>query len=155
MRFRNLKKQSKNKPETKTVETIIYATYPNRIKALITDLFMIYMPILYIITYVFMDGADDFKSSQLAPFVGVLTYALIYSVLLAKFGQTPGKKAYDIQVVDSKSHQKIVIFRAFWRFICFIFSATTFFGLLLPLFRKDKKSLHDILSGTIVRAFKS
>ncbi|MDQ7066529.1 MAG: RDD family protein [Sulfurimonas sp.] len=127
---------------------------PDRIKALITDLFMIYMPILYIITYIFMDGADDFKSSQLAPFIGVLIYGLIYSVLLAKFGQTPGKKAYDIQVVDSKSHQKIVIFRAFWRFLCFIFSATTLLGLLLPLFRKDKKSLHDILSGYDSKGFK-
>ena len=152
MRFRDLKKQSNLNNQPKQIDkNIIYARYPDRIKALITDLFMIYIPILYIITYVFMDGADDFQSSQLAPLVGVVLYGIIYSVFIAMSGQTPGKKAYDIQVVDSKSHQKIVIFRAFWRFFAFIFSATTIFGLLLPFFRRDNRSLHDLLSGTLVR----
>ena len=134
------------------MKKIIYASYPDRIKALITDLFMIYIPILYIITYIFMDGKDDFQSSTLAPLIGVVLYGLIYAVLVSKFGQTPGKKAYNIEIVDSKCHQKITIYRAIWRFFTFILSATTLVGLLLPLIRKDKKSLHDILSGTVVRA---
>ena len=157
MRFRNLKKQSKTikTKSEQVVPKIIYASYINRIKAFITDMFMIYIPILYIITYIFMDGKDDFQSSQLAPLIGVLIYGLIYSVLTSKFGQTPGKKAYEIQVVDSKTYQKIVIYRSFWRFVSFILSASTLLGLLLPLFRKDKKALHDILSGTTVREFQA
>lgn len=152
MRFRDLKKQSNvNTKVNKVDANIKYASFTARIKALITDLFMIYIPILYIITYVFMDGKDDFQSSELAPFIGVLIYGLIYSVLLSKFGQTPGKKAYDIEVLDAKTYQRISIFRAIWRFITFLFSATTLLGLLLPLYTKDKKALHDILSGTIVR----
>jgi uncharacterized RDD family membrane protein YckC len=156
MKFRDLKKQlSKNKTiqVDKINTSIVYASFTDRIKALITDLFMIYIPILYIITYVFMDGKDDFQSSELAPLLGVTLYGLIYSVLVSKFGQTPGKKAYNIQVVDSKTHQKIVIFRAIWRFFAFLFTATTLLGLFLPLFRDDKKALHDILSGTVVREF--
>ena len=152
MRFRDLKKQSNvNTKVNKVDANIKYASFTARIKALITDLFMIYIPIFYIITYVFMDGKDDFQSSELAPFIGVLIYGLIYSVLLSKFGQTPGKKAYDIEVLDAKTYQRISIFRAIWRFITFLFSATTLLGLLLPLYTKDKKALHDILSGTIVR----
>jgi uncharacterized RDD family membrane protein YckC len=158
MKFRDLKKQlSKNKTiqVDKINTSIVYASFTDRIKALITDLFMIYIPILYIITYVFMDGKDDFQASQTAPLIGVILYGLIYSVLLSIFGQTPGKKAYNIQVVDSKTYQRIVIFRAVWRFFAFLFTATTLLGLFLPLFRDDKKALHDILSGTIVRGISS
>jgi len=34
-------------------------------------MFMIYAPILYIITYLVLDGKEDFQASQLAPLVGV------------------------------------------------------------------------------------
>jgi len=147
MRFRKLKKQTKQKKEPKV--TIFYASYPDRIKALITDLFMIYAPILYLITYVIMDGKEAFQSSQIAPLAGVVLYGLIYAVLLAKFGQTPGKKAYNIKVVDDKSLNNISFLRAFLRFIAFLFSATIIIGLLFPFYRKDKKALHDILCHTI------
>lgn len=154
MRFRDLKKQSTKNNQSKKIDTdIVYASFTDRIKALITDLFMIYIPILYVITYIFMDGKDDFQASQIAPLIGVVLYGLIYSVLLSLFGQTPGKKAYNIQVVDSKTYQRIVIFRSIWRFFAFLFTATTLLGLFLPLFRDDKKALHDILSGTVVREF--
>ncbi|MDF1874167.1 RDD family protein [Sulfurimonas sp. SAG-AH-194-I05] len=153
MRFRNLKKQANKKNfQKKELPNIKYASYADRIKAFIVDLFMIYAPLLYIITYVFMDGKDDFQSSQVAPFMGVVVYGLIYSVLLTKFGQTPGKKAYEIETVDAKTYKRIGLSRAIWRYICFLFTATTLLGLLLPLYTKEKKALHDILSGTINRS---
>lgn len=147
MRFRNIKKRQKQQSKQKI--QIHYASYPDRIKAFITDLFMIYAPILYFITYVVMNGKDDFQSSQWAPFLGVTLYALIYAVLISKFGQTPGKKAYKIEVVDDKTLQHIGFFRAFCRFIAFLVSATIIIGLFFPFFRKDKKALHDIICSTI------
>lgn len=111
-------------------------------------MFMIYMPILYLITYVFMNGKDDFQNSIFGPLSGVLLYALIDSLFTYKTGQTPGKKAYDIQVVHSKTLKKISFFRALWRFSLFIISASTIFALLVPFFRKDRQSLHDLLSHT-------
>ena len=147
MRFRKLKKQTKLKKEPKV--KVIYASYPDKIKALITDLFMIYAPILYVIAYVIMGGKDAFQSSQIAPLAGVLLYGLIYAVLVAKFGQTPGKKAYNIKVVDDKSFKNISFIRAFARFVAFLFSATIIIGLLFPLSRKDKKALHDIVCHTV------
>jgi uncharacterized RDD family membrane protein YckC len=151
MRFRNIKKSIKH-TETKTRPRYIYATYPQRVKAFITDLFMIYAPILYIIAYVVMSGKDDFQSSQAAPLMGVTLYGVIYAVLIGKFGQTPGKKAYEIKVVDDKSGEHIGFFRALWRFFLFLFTATTMLGLFLPLYRRDKKALHDLICGTFVVA---
>ncbi len=149
MRFRNIKKQKKqhtDKPKPK----YIYAKYTDRIKAFITDMFMIYAPILYITAYLIMDGKDDFQSSELAPLLGVTIYGLIYAFLLSKFGQTPGKKAYEIKVVDDKTGEYIGFFRSAFRFVAFLFTATTLLGLFLPFYRKDNKGLHDLICGTIV-----
>jgi uncharacterized RDD family membrane protein YckC len=149
MRFRDIKKQKKQKQKSENKILVRYAYYPDKIKALITDLFMIYAPILYLITYVILGGKDEFQSSTWAPLLGVTLYGLIYAFLLAKFGQTPGKKAYDIKVVDDKTFKNIGFFRAFARYVAFLFSATILLGLLTPLFRKDRKALHDIICSTV------
>lgn len=152
MRFRTLKKHKKIiKPKDK----YIYAPYTYRVKAFITDMFMIYAPILYIITYIFMDGKDDFQDSQLAPLIAVSLYGLIYATLLSKFGHTPGKKAYEMKVVDSKTGEKVGFIRAAIRFVAFLFTAATLLGLFLPFYRKDKKGLHDLICGTIVVVVKN
>lgn len=135
--------------------SVVYASYADRVKAFVTDMFMIYVPILYLMAYVVMDGKDAFQSSELAPFVAVALYGLIYATLLWKFGQTPGKKAYTIKVVDYKTHQNISFLRAVFRFIAFLFSATTLLGLLVPLYTKEKRSLHDFLASTVVVTVKS
>jgi uncharacterized RDD family membrane protein YckC len=152
MRFREIKKQSKNHQKTKQSEpkqTRKYAYYPDRIKALITDMFMIYAPILYLITYGVLGGKDEFQATQWAPLMGVTLYGVVYAFLLSRFGQTPGKKAYEIMVVDDTTFEKIGFFRAFFRFVMFLFSATILLGLLTPFYRKDKKALHDIICNTV------
>ncbi|MDA3908614.1 MAG: RDD family protein [Sulfurimonas sp.] len=149
MRFRDIKKKKKNthdEPKPKYV----YARYVDRVKAFITDMFMIYAPILYVTAYIIMDGKDDFQSSEIAPLLGVTLYGLIYAILLSKFGHTPGKKAYEMKVVDDKTGEHIGFFKAAFRFVAFLFTATTLLGLFLPFYRKDRKGLHDLLSGTIV-----
>lgn len=149
MRFRELKKNRKT-TQPKETQKFIYAPYSYRVKAFITDMFMIYAPILYVITYIFMSGKDDFQSSQVAPFIGVALYGVIYAFLLSRFGQTPGKKAYDMKVVDSISGKNISFSKALLRFIAFLFTATTLLGLFLPFYRKDKKALHDLICTTVV-----
>ena len=148
MRFRDLKKQSKQ-PKLNNQKNIKYAHYPDKVKAFITDMFMIYAPILYVVAYVIMGSKEAFQNSQIAPFLGVSMYALIYAILLAKFGQTPGKKAYNLKVVDEKTLENIGFFRAICRFVAFLFSATILLGLLTPFYRKDRKALHDMLCGTL------
>lgn len=149
MRFRKLKK-NRNITDKKEAQKLTYAPYSYRVKAFITDLFMIYAPILYIVTYIVLDGKDEFQSSQLGPLIGVTLYGLIYAALLSKFGQTPGKKAYEMRVVDDRSGKNISFFRAIVRFIAFLFTATTLLGLFVPFYRRDKKALHDLICKTVV-----
>lgn len=149
MRFRDLKKQKKHQQNKQDKKQLAYASYPDRIKAFIVDIFMIYTPILYFIAYVVMGSKEEFQSSQLAPFLATAIYGFIYAVLISKFGQTPGKKAYLIKIVDDKTHNNLSFLRALCRFVMFLFSTTTLLGLLIPLYRKDKKALHDLICGTI------
>ena len=150
MRFRDIKRKNKKQNKQDMEEKVFCVGVIDRIKAFITDMFMIYTPILYLITYVFMNGKDDFQSSQIAPLLGVALYALVYAILISKFAQTPGNKAYNMKVVDATTHKNISFIRALIRFFIFLFSATIIFGLLTTLYRKDKKTLHDMVVDTIV-----
>jgi len=147
MRFRKLKQQKQDKKPSKV--KILYAKYPDRVKALITDMFMIYMPIMFLITYAFLGGKDELQDSTIAPLIATLIYGVIYALFLSKTGQTPGKKAYGIKVVIYKTQEKVSFIGGVWRFVAFLLSATSIVGLLLPFFRKDNKALHDLLSSTI------
>ena len=147
MRWRKLKQKKITKDISKK-QSVMYARYTDKIKGFITDMFMIYVPILYIIAYVVLNGKDEFQASGIAQFAAVALYAVIYAIFIARTGQTPGKKAYSMKVVDAKSFKNISFFRALWRFIAFLFTATTLLGLLLPFYRKDRRALHDLLSST-------
>ena len=150
MRFRKLKKQSKQKQEeTSAKSKVNYTPVVNKIKAFITDMFMIYAPILYIITYAIMGSKEEFQASQLAPFIGVTIYGIVDAFLISRFTQTPGKKAYSMKVVDDTTYENISFFRALFRFFMFLFSATFLLGLFTGFYRKDKKPLHDIICNTI------
>jgi uncharacterized RDD family membrane protein YckC len=149
MRFRDLKKQ-KNKKQKQDKPKFIYASTPDRIKAFITDMFMIYVPILYILAYIVLDGKEAFQASSGAQFIGVALYGIIYAAFVGTTGQTPGKKAYTIKVVDVNTLKKISYLRAFLRFVAFLFSATIALGLLMQFIRKDNRTLHDLLLKTVV-----
>ena len=147
--FRKLQKEAKKKQQKRKKQHIKFAPYPTRIKAFVTDLFMIYTPILYFMTYIVMGNKEKFVHSDFAPLVAVLLYGVIYALFLAKAGQTPGKKAYGIKVVDEKTKQNISFFRAFLRFVAFLFGATILIGLILPFYNREKKALHDIIAKTV------
>jgi len=122
------------------------AHLPNRIKAFVVDLFLIMMPIMYITTYFIMEGKDDFQGSETARWVTSLLYGVIIIAFWVKNGQTPGFKAYDLKVVDETTKETLSIFKAVVRYLLFIVSAVSIVGLLFPFFRKDRKTLHDLLS---------
>jgi uncharacterized RDD family membrane protein YckC len=142
-----------NFKNNQTIDYTVFANFLSRVKAFITDMFMIMMPIAYIMTYLIMDGKDDFQGSQAARWAISVLYGMIVVYLWHKNGQTPGKKAYEIKVVDAKTLKAPSWSKSLLRYIMFLFSATSIIGLLFPLFRKDKKALHDILSGTCVINF--
>ncbi|TLD83577.1 RDD family protein [Helicobacter sp. MIT 11-5569] len=130
-------------------KALFHAGFLERGKAQVIDTFMIYMPLLYVLTYGVIGSAQEFRDSSWAPFAGVLIYGSIVALLLALKGQTPGKKAYDLWVVRENGKKVTFIF-ALLRFFGFLLSGTSIVGILLPLWRKDRKALHDILFKTIV-----
>jgi len=121
-----------------------------RIKAFITDMFMIMMPIMYITTYIILDGKDSFQGSEMARWITMGVYGIIVIVLWVKKGQTPGFKAYDLILIDDKTKQTLSFISALLRYFMFIVSAISIIGVLLPFFRKDKKTFQDLVMNTSV-----
>ena len=153
-RWRDVKKgKATTNNKSKQVHEEIYGQCVSplaRVKAFITDMFMIMMPIMYITTYIIMDGKDDFQASDMAHWVTMAIYGLIIITFWVKKGQTPGFKAYDIILVDDETKEKLGVVKATLRYIMFIISAVSIIGFLLPFFRKDKKTFQDLVMQTSV-----
>lgn len=125
------------------------ASYLDRFKAQVVDMFMLYTPILYGLTYLLLGGAQAFRSSPWAPFVAVFLYAILHAIFLSRTGQTPGCKAYRLRVVDCQG--RLLGFPlALVRFFLFLLSATLLFGVILPAIRRKKSTLHDWILKTSV-----
>lgn len=149
MRWRDVKQNRANNQKNET-HVVKSADVPKRLKAFLVDIFMINIPILYIVTYLILDGKESFQENQIAIFVCTVIFGLILSLFLSRSTQTPGYKAYDIKLVDSRTGGKIGFFRCFCRFLCFVVAGCTFVGLFACFFRQDGKGIHDILAHSIV-----
>jgi uncharacterized RDD family membrane protein YckC len=68
-------------------------------------------------------------------------------------GQTPGLKAYEVKLVNKKDHQNINIVQAVIRQILSLLVTMSIVGLLFPFFRKDHRTIHDIIVSTTVIDF--
>ncbi len=143
-------KEKEAKKQTQNDDMIISASPLDRTKAFITDMFMIMMPIMYITTYVVMGGKEDFQASDTAHWITMAVYGLITVLFWIIKGQTPGFKAYDLKLIDDNTNEKPTFGLAVARYMMFIVSAVSIAGFLLPFFRKDKKTLQDVITQTSV-----
>ena len=152
-RWRDIKKgkesQSKKKIEGEE-PSFICATILSRIKAFITDMFMMMMPIMYITTYIVLDGKDDFQSNETARWITMLIFGIITVVLWVKKTQTPGLKAYSLKIIDSNTKNNISFSKGLIRYFLFLISCVSIIGVILPFFRKDKKTFQDLATNTCV-----
>lgn len=121
-----------------------------RFIALIVDTFMILFPITIVLIPIF--GYTELKENT--PFLAGVIQTGVYGAIVARMwatkGYTPGKKMMRLIVLDSDTKKTIFGVQAIFRFLFYFVSMITIVGMLLPLFRKDKKTLHDILANTIV-----
>ena len=101
--------------------------------------------------YVIMDGGDSFSQNRAMGWLTILALhlPLIVIMWIAK-KQTPGLKAYELEVLDDKSHSRISLLQAIIRYLITLLSIISFFLLFVPFFRKDKKTIQDIISNTII-----
>lgn len=150
-RWRDAKKGKTSLYEdTVSTSQTINAPIPQRLKSFIIDMFLIMMPIMYITTYLIMDGKDDFQSSEMARWITSFVYGAIIITFWKIKGQTPGMKAYDLILVDKISLTKLTLTKLIIRYVVFIISAMSIIGWFVPFFRKDKATLQDMVASSIV-----
>ena len=154
-RFRDIKQGRVNKSEAKATKKRSTNTYPradvgNRIKAAITDSFMLVMPLMYIVFYLVFGGREGFATHKLLGWIYILLPLVIVQVLFmsrSKLGQTPGMRAYNLAMVDIKTNEKPATGIILYRQMLSLLSLFTF-GWATMFFRKDRRTLHELLSGT-------
>lgn len=120
----------------------------SRFKAFIIDIFFIAIPLFYIVTYLILGSKEALWQNQLAISTIWIIYALITSLFFALKAQTPGYKAQNIYLINTRTGKKVDFFRILLRFICFVIAGFCIIGLLLCFFRKDHLNLHDLLTQT-------
>lgn len=158
-RFRDIKQgrsnqeaSEKEKQAKKGKESMSpYAPVRLKIKAFLTDAFMLVMPIMYVVFYLVMDGREGFAEEKMLGWVYILVPLIIVQTLFMYVsGQTPGYRAYNITLIDENTKEKPSFFIILFRNVSAVLSLFTILGWALMFFRKDNKTLHDLLSATAV-----
>jgi len=151
-RFRDVKQgKSTSTVETKkpNIAPEYYASVGLKIKAFLTDAFMLLLPILFGVFYLVMDGREDFEKHMLMGWVYILVpLVIVQTIFMHKTGQTPGYRAYNITLIDENTKEKPSLLIIIFRNLAAILSLFTLIGWALMFFRKDNKTLHDLLSAT-------
>lgn len=150
-RFRKIKQGNKSAQKIDTAPARAYAKSATKIKAFLTDSFMLLMPIMYVVFYLIMDGREDFEAHMLAGWIYILApLVTIQTLFMLKSAQTPGYRAYGLKIIDETTGGKPAAGIILFRNLCAILSFFSFFGWIMMFFRKDHKTLHDLLSHTAV-----
>ncbi len=157
-RFRDVKQKKpvaeqldKKEPKKSQKNILLYASIGSKTKAFITDLFMILMPIMYVVAYLVMGGLQGFSEHLVEGWIYILIPSFIITFLFFwRSAQTPGCRAYSIKLVDSKTRGKAHPLAIALRYYFELISIITVIGLFMAYFRKDRKCLHDLLSGTVL-----
>ena len=149
-RIDNIKKDSIKK-EVKTD----FASLPSRLKAFLTDTFLITTPIFYIVIYLIMGSGEEFAQNRTMGWSIILTvHASLILIFWLKSGQTPGLKAYQLKLIDNISQDRVSVIQVLIRYFATLFAVISIFLLFVPFFTKNKKSFQDILSNTSIINFK-
>lgn len=154
-RFRDIKQKRVSQVGNKNDPRVLHrhASKANRIKAVITDSFMLVMPLTYIVFYFIFEGREGFGEHKMLGWIYILLPLIIIQILFmakSKYGQTPGMRAYNLALIDLKTREKpktgIIVYRQ-------MLSLLSFFvlGWITMFFRKDCRTLHELLSDTTLR----
>ena len=109
------------------------------------------MPIMYVVFYLIMDGREGFADHRVLGWIYILIpLVIVQTIFMSRTGQTPGYRAYNIKLIDENTKEKPSTFIILFRNLSAILSLFTLIGWALMFFRKDHKTLHDLLSATAV-----
>ena len=151
-RFRDLKHGKTASPKPKSPrERAAHRLFPDkrtRAKAFVTDGFMLLMPIMYFVAYVVMGSLQDFAANKLLGWVDILVPLVFVQIaFLAKSGQTPGMRAYNIRVVDAQTLEAPSFGQIVVRQIAAPLSRVAL-GWIPYFTRADHRLAHELLSRT-------
>ncbi|BCD68920.1 RDD family protein [Nitratiruptor sp. YY09-18] len=148
-RWRDIKQGRVKQPSSSSQTPLfIPASIPDRLKAFLTDTFMITMPILYIVIYLVMGSREAFKEHMGEGWLIIISvHYLITIAFWLKSGQTPGLKAYGLKLVKwHNPEEKVTFFRATVRYFAMPISIISIIGLFIAFFHKDRATFHDLVS---------
>lgn len=154
-------------PASDSAPPVRYATFKARAIAFVTDIFMIGMPITLLIMLLFghdqvtqsaggidvVLDPDQARAHAPNPYASVLQMVLYLGtyVLFWRYGgQTPGKKMMHIRVVDALTMHTASWGQLMLRYVGYFVSVIVLLGFFYGLFRRDGRTLHDLISGTAV-----
>ena len=156
-RFRNIKRgkvpyeEKVERKKNPSIATFPYAKASQKIKAFLTDSFMLMMPILYVVIYMVMGGREGFEEQKALGWAYIFVpLVIVQTLFMIKTSQTPGYKAYNIYIIDNNTGEKPSAFVILFRNLCAVLSFFSVFGWVMMFFRKDSKTLHDLLSRTAI-----
>ena len=156
-RFRDVKKGKidkesiEKKKETTSASKYPYAKAFPKIKAFVTDSFMLMMPIMYVVMYLIMGGREGFAEAKILGWLYIfIPLVIVQTLFMIKTAQTPGYRAYNLMLIDEHTGKKPTAFIVLFRNLSAVLSFFTLFGWVMMFFRKDAKTLHDLLTRTAV-----
>ena len=151
-RFRDTKQGKISKiAKTKKLSSddeLRFATKKDYFKAVLTDSFMLLMPIMYIVFYLVFGSREEYAHHwQLGGLYIFAGLAVVESIFLILKGQTPGMKAYNLKLISLYTKKKplpaLIIVRQILSKIVFLM-----WGWVVMFFRKDNRNLQDIILYT-------
>lgn len=163
-RWKDVKKGNLPK-KPKLDKKVFYAGFWSRFLAIVTDIFMIGMPIALLITLLFgydtmqsqpgfmdaIEGTNTQNSADVRIFLITLSLWIITILIFwQRTGQTPGKKMAKIIIVNNSDLKKPSFLQYLTRLLFFIIPIFACISFFVMLFHPKKRTLHDIFSGTAV-----
>ena len=152
-RFRDIKQgkvTNKNPKKSDKKLKHFYAPSSLKLKAFLTDSFMLLMPIMYIVFYLVMGGREGFADHKAMGWLYILIpLIIVQTIFMYKSGQTPGYRAYNLELIDDSTGKRPSLGMIFFRNISAVLTMATFSWFVMFL-RKDHKNLHDFLSNTSI-----
>ena len=156
-RWRDIKKGKieQNPKKDKTVQdkpSFCDASLTNRMKAFITDSFMVMMPLMYLVSYVVIGSLEEFAQNKMLGWLYILIPHFIITVGFWYFkAQTPGLKAYELSIVDSSTGEKASLSALINRYIFTTLAMILILPLFVPYLNKQKKTIQDIITNTCIK----
>ena len=132
-------------------DTLVAASFFERIVAFIIDIFFLNL-VLFVLGFFaikinFITSENGLKIYTYFVYIATFLYFTIFN----KFGKTLGKFLVGIEVINKDEENSLTFKQSFLRSIGYIFDILTLTGgILLGLFNKKKRTLHDFMGSSIV-----